>query len=273
MTREERKYFVTKLQNMFSAWADAHDTDSVVGSAKIESFADKYMQTITGQQDVPQGLFRIFLCELSQIIARIEVSSGSADLADRIDELNDKIGLMDFNEDTITDAIKSLKELSNRFDTQFDEVNESVDVTNKEIKELDSSVQGLQSAVSSNTDAISNKADKVEVVEVVYHPDDGILYIEPNKMYHITMHEEVVSANAFYLEVELEEFIDTELHHYMFKFDVPTEAISERTLVMHTSITWYGGNEPEWQAGKTYEISIIDGLAMWAEFDTPTTTE
>lgn len=31
-------------------------------------------------------------------------------------------------------------------------------------------------------------------------------------------------------------------------------------------LLWYGGSEPTWKAGSTYEINIVDNLALWAEF-------
>ena len=31
-------------------------------------------------------------------------------------------------------------------------------------------------------------------------------------------------------------------------------------------LLWYGGSVPTWNAGSTYEINIVDNLALWAEF-------
>lgn len=31
-------------------------------------------------------------------------------------------------------------------------------------------------------------------------------------------------------------------------------------------LLWYGGSIPTWNAGSTYEINIVDNLALWAEF-------
>lgn len=33
------------------------------------------------------------------------------------------------------------------------------------------------------------------------------------------------------------------------------------------TLQWFGGNEPTWTAGNTYEISIVDDIALWAEFE------
>ena len=32
------------------------------------------------------------------------------------------------------------------------------------------------------------------------------------------------------------------------------------------ALNWYGGSVPTWNAGNTYEINIVDNLALWAEF-------
>lgn len=31
-------------------------------------------------------------------------------------------------------------------------------------------------------------------------------------------------------------------------------------------LLWYGGSVPTWNAGSTYEINMVDNLALWAEF-------
>lgn len=31
-------------------------------------------------------------------------------------------------------------------------------------------------------------------------------------------------------------------------------------------LLWHGGSTPAWKAGSTYEINIVDNLALWAEF-------
>lgn len=33
------------------------------------------------------------------------------------------------------------------------------------------------------------------------------------------------------------------------------------------TLQWYGDSEPEWVKGNTYEISIVDNIALWAEFE------
>lgn len=77
MTREERQYFYNKLVQLFNNWANEHINDSAtINSKMIESFVDRYMTTITGQQLLPQDVFRVFLNELSPMIANLEQSAG-----------------------------------------------------------------------------------------------------------------------------------------------------------------------------------------------------
>lgn len=62
--------------------------------------------------------------------------------------------------------------------------------------------------------------------------------------------------------------IDGELNHYFVRFKVGTPAEGESIQITFAgfSLTWYAVNVPAWVSGKTYEVSIINNLALWAEF-------
>jgi len=62
--------------------------------------------------------------------------------------------------------------------------------------------------------------------------------------------------------------LDGELNHYFVRFTVGTPAEGESIQITFAgfSLTWYAVNAPTWVSGKTYEISIINNLALWAEF-------
>lgn len=62
--------------------------------------------------------------------------------------------------------------------------------------------------------------------------------------------------------------IDGELNHYFVRFKVGTPAEGESIQITFAgfSLTWYAVNVPAWVSGKIYEISIINNLALWAEF-------
>ena len=67
MTREERQYFYKQLKKMFEEWLVTTTQTNIVYS-DLTSFAEKYMQTITGQQFLPQDVFRVFLSEYVPIV-------------------------------------------------------------------------------------------------------------------------------------------------------------------------------------------------------------
>jgi hypothetical protein len=114
MTREEREYFYRKLQKMFAEWAASHETTPDVNNALIKTFADRYMGSVTGQQPLPQELFRVFLSELKlpsggQSVDDILISS----MKEAIEAINKKIGSMNFgpsleDQETISGAINTL---------------------------------------------------------------------------------------------------------------------------------------------------------------------
>lgn len=62
--------------------------------------------------------------------------------------------------------------------------------------------------------------------------------------------------------------LDGELNHYFVRFTVGTPAEGESIQITFAgfSLTWYAVNVPTWVSGKTYEISIINNLALRAEF-------
>ena len=54
------------------------------------------------------------------------------------------------------------------------------------------------------------------------------------------------------------------VNNYMIRFTA-----GEGTVLIFSGeeVKWYGGDAPTWTAGNTYEISIVDNIALWAEFE------
>lgn len=54
------------------------------------------------------------------------------------------------------------------------------------------------------------------------------------------------------------------VNNYMIRFTA-----GEGTVLIFSGeeVKWYGGEAPTWTAGNTYEISIVDNIALWAEFE------
>ena len=52
---------------------------------------------------------------------------------------------------------------------------------------------------------------------------------------------------------------------YILRFTIPIN-VTNHSLIFSNEIKWVGNNIPMWETGKTYEISIINGLASYMEF-------
>lgn len=58
--------------------------------------------------------------------------------------------------------------------------------------------------------------------------------------------------------------IDGVVNNYMVRF----AALEGATITFDGfSLSWFGGEAPTWTAGNTYEISIVDNIALWAEIE------
>ena len=83
MTREERSYFYQALQSMFDEWAKEHSEDDIaIATQRLKSFAERMMPTITGQQYLPQALFREFLKDIEPTLMSTK---------ENIDAINDEL--------------------------------------------------------------------------------------------------------------------------------------------------------------------------------------
>ncbi len=62
--------------------------------------------------------------------------------------------------------------------------------------------------------------------------------------------------------------LDDELNHYFvrLKVGIPAEGESIQITFAGFSLKWHAVMAPIWVSGKTYEISIINNFAIWAEF-------
>lgn len=106
------------------------------------------------------------------------------------------------------------------------------------------------------TDAIDPKADKVP--EVNHGTSDTTFTLTPNIMH--------IWGEIATLNLTLSADSNSVLDEYMFTFTCPSTAAT--TLTLPASIKWI--QQPELQAGKTYQVSIVNGLAGYLTDDMPT---
>lgn len=136
-----------------------------------------------------------------------------------------------------------------------------------------STVSGIDSRVGTLETTITSKADNsalealqtaVESINtsipmvVVNGNEYGDFYIKSNE-YSILAGNfiEYITIWKNYVEIE------GAVNHYMIRFTYESEGVSVHFV--DWELQWAGGNEPEWEVGKTYEVSIIDNIALWAE--------
>lgn len=120
--------------------------------------------------------------------------------------------------------------------------------------ELDGKVSSgdFNEAIGSLNGDIAGKADKVAKQEV-----SGNQTILPNTMY-------VWGSVAGALTITRGDAIAGIVNNYMIRFTAGEGCAVEFSGF---ELDWFGGEEPTWTAGNTYEISIVDNIALWAEFE------
>lgn len=96
------------------------------------------------------------------------------------------------------------------------------------------------------------KADKVRVV----NQTESTVTIQPNVMN--------VWGTITNLNVSKGDDIADIVNNYMIRF---TAGDSAAVIFNGMNVKWYGGEVPTWTAGNTYEISIVDNIALWVEIE------
>ena len=254
MTREERQYFYNKLAQLFNNWANEHINDSAtIGSKMIESFVDRYMTTITGQQLLPQDVFRVFLNELSKIIAGI---SGNSDISE--DDMNKLIfGNLITTDKTIVGAVNEVQSKLNETTRGLEIVEGDTATLKTEVAELQEDLSGKQDA-SEAQEMFEELAAKTTTP--IFLHDSNVVTIQPNVM---NVWEEVTD-----LTITKGTGIEGIVNNYMIRFTVAGEGAPDiRFYWDEEAIQWYGGNEIEFVNSNTYEISIVNNIALWAVFE------
>lgn len=136
-----------------------------------------------------------------------------------------------------------------------------------------STVSSINTRVGTLETTITSKADKSDLdslqtavesintsipMVVVNGNEYGDFYIKSNEY-------SILAGNfAEYITI-WKEYAEIEgaVNHYMIRFTYESEDVSVHFA--DWKFQWAGGNEPEWEIGKTYEVSIIDNIALWAE--------
>lgn len=122
----------------------------------------------------------------------------------------------------------------------------------------------IDSALSStSTNPVQNKVVTGAIeqlkTKIVNHKTESEVTIQPNVL---NVWEEVTSLN-----VTKGTEIGGIVNNYMIRFVAGASGTNMSVNFYEFSLQWYGGSVPEWVKGNTYEISIVDDIALWAEFE------
>lgn len=125
------------------------------------------------------------------------------------------------------------------------------EASSNKISEITDSSENYPSSLE-----VKNYVDSEVLTDVVEFTESSVT-IEPNKLY-------IKSGNAVTsLTVTKGTDVSDKLNHYFIQFKAGDEC---SVTWSGFSLTWYGGNTPTWTSGKTYEVSIINDLALYNEF-------
>lgn len=131
-------------------------------------------------------------------------------------------------------------------------INSAITSHNNSSSAHSAAISAHNSNSSAHSTLFNTKADKVAVV----NQTAASVAIAPN----VFNKWGTVATLSITLAAPSDETI---MNEYMFEFKSGSTAT---TLTLPTSISWMGGNTPTISANKTYQISIVNNLAICAEF-------
>lgn len=130
--------------------------------------------------------------------------------------------------------------------------------------QLDKSDLAKQESLSTSTNNILSalsgiSASMYKGIPVVYDEDDDNVDCYPNTYYICGERSELNIHRMEPTNIDI-------VNNYIFRFTASQDGMNV-TLNGWDEISWFGGSIPTWVAGNTYEISIVDNIALWAEFE------
>ena len=104
---------------------------------------------------------------------------------------------------------------------------------------------------------VGNGYDFVHKVGACYIVHEGDATIQPNTL-------NVWKTQMSTLTITKGNEIDGIVNNFVIRFTAGEDC---GITFNGWTLQWYGGEAPTWTTGCTYEISIVDNIALWAEFE------
>lgn len=210
--------------------------------------------------------------DLSKVATEATLIAGIASIEEKIENISPDI-----------DTTELAKEATlNNVSSKIDNINVDVDLSNVAKQgtnesatntaildavgniQLDKSDLAKQESLSTSTNNILSalsgiSASMYKGIPVVYDEDDDNVDCYPNTYYICGERSELNIHRMEPTNIDI-------VNNYIFRFTASQDGMNV-TLNGWDEISWFGGSIPTWVAGNTYEISIVDNIALWAEFE------
>lgn len=134
------------------------------------------------------------------------------------------------------------------------EVKQVVNNNADELSALSRQMQQSSQSVAQLSHDVTNLREEANIV--ISNQTDLSVSIEPNKLY--------VWGSIAELVIAFVAGTSGYANEYMLEFTASTDSF---TLTLPSGVRWV--EDPEWQAGYTYQVSILNGLAVYAGWEAP----
>lgn len=138
------------MYKLFHNWVEENKGDDLfIKSIALKTFADRYMQTITGQQPLPQAVFRAYLEECLPVLDNVQekydssLSTVDKSIAGAINEVNRKIGIIKVDNEVINAGDKTIVSAVNRQNVEIQQVGAAVTTIDSSVKEVKQSIEDI----------------------------------------------------------------------------------------------------------------------------------
>lgn len=242
------------IDEVLRGWGLSDEEKSLV------AFEQKHMPytQYSGNQSVDHVLFRKFL--------RTFGTNTNHDVIRNIvkEEVETK---QDKTDNNLTTTDKTIVGAVNEVQSKLNETTRDLEIVEGDTATLKTEVAELQEDLSGKQDAskaqemFEELAAKTTTPIVLHDDSSNVVTIQPN----------VMNVWGEVTDLTITKDTDTEtkgiVNNYMIRFTAGEGTPYIRFDWGREEIQWYGGNEIEFVNGNTYEISIVNNIALWAEFE------
>lgn len=238
------------IDEVLRGWGLSEEEKSLVAFEQKHMPYTKY----SGNQSIDHVLFRKFL--------RTFETNTNLDVIRNIvkEEVETK---QDKTDNNLTTTDKTIVGAVNEVQSKLNETTRGLEIVEGDTATLKTDVAELQEDLSGKQDA----SEAQEMFEELAAKTTTPIVLHDSNVVEVTIQPNVMNVWGGVTDLTITKDTDTEegiVNNYMIRFTA-----GEGTVLIFSGeeVKWYGGEAPTWTAGNTYEISIVDNIALWAEFE------